>query len=206
MTIFKKLLVSLALVLASFQLHAATYGFSQITSNGTIDISGQLSVSVEEGTGGAYFTFFNDVGVNSSIAGIFFDSGNLFSDITVDSMSAGVVVSEDNNPGGFISGFDTTFSASKDGKMSNGIDSTTEWAKFFASYDLGTTFDTVLASIDSLSLQLGLHVISIDQPGGGDQSEKFINEISSVPVPAAAFLFAPAMLGLMGLRRKNKNA
>jgi len=31
-------------------------------------------------------------------------------------------------------------------------------------------------------------------------------DISSVPVPAAAFLFAPALLGFMGLRRKAKNA
>lgn len=29
-------------------------------------------------------------------------------------------------------------------------------------------------------------------------------ELSEVPLPAAAFLFAPALLGLMGLRRKNK--
>lgn len=30
--------------------------------------------------------------------------------------------------------------------------------------------------------------------------------VSAVPVPAAAFLFAPALLGFMGLRRKAKNA
>tara|TARA_R110001606_G_scaffold395664_2_gene568400 strand:+ start:13940 stop:14518 length:579 start_codon:yes stop_codon:yes gene_type:complete len=30
-------------------------------------------------------------------------------------------------------------------------------------------------------------------------------EISEVPVPAAAFLFAPALIGFMGLRRKAKN-
>lgn len=31
------------------------------------------------------------------------------------------------------------------------------------------------------------------------------SNLSAVPVPAAAFLFAPALLGLMGLRRKAKN-
>ena len=31
-----------------------------------------------------------------------------------------------------------------------------------------------------------------------------INEISEVPLPAAAFLFAPALLGFIGLRRKTK--
>lgn len=30
-------------------------------------------------------------------------------------------------------------------------------------------------------------------------------EVSEVPVPAAAFLFAPALLGFMGFRRKAKN-
>ena len=29
--------------------------------------------------------------------------------------------------------------------------------------------------------------------------------VSAVPIPAAAFLFAPALLGFMGLRRKAKN-
>jgi hypothetical protein len=32
------------------------------------------------------------------------------------------------------------------------------------------------------------------------------NAPSAVPIPAAAFLFAPALLGFMGLRRKAKNA
>jgi len=32
------------------------------------------------------------------------------------------------------------------------------------------------------------------------------SNVSAVPVPAAAFLFAPALLGLMGLRRKAKSA
>lgn len=31
-------------------------------------------------------------------------------------------------------------------------------------------------------------------------------DVSAVPVPAAAFLFAPALLGFMGLRRKAKNS
>lgn len=32
------------------------------------------------------------------------------------------------------------------------------------------------------------------------------NEVSAVPLPAAAFMFAPALLGFMGLRRKAKNS
>ncbi|HEC58049.1 hypothetical protein LCGC14_0867420 [marine sediment metagenome] len=33
-----------------------------------------------------------------------------------------------------------------------------------------------------------------------------ISAVSAVPIPAAAFLFAPALLGFMGLRRKSKQA
>jgi hypothetical protein len=35
---------------------------------------------------------------------------------------------------------------------------------------------------------------------------KWLYKVSPVPIPAAAFLFAPALLGFMGLRRKAKNS
>jgi len=43
---------------------------------------------------------------------------------------------------------------------------------------------------------------------GDNQVSSYVVEygISEVPVPAAAFLFAPALLGFMGLRRKAKKA
>lgn len=42
--------------------------------------------------------------------------------------------------------------------------------------------------------------------GGGLSNYRVYNSgISEVPVPAAAFLFGPALLGFMGLRRKAKN-
>jgi hypothetical protein len=41
-----------------------------------------------------------------------------------------------------------------------------------------------------------------DSLGGGIDNIS----VSAVPLPAAAFLFAPALLGFMGLRRKAKNA
>ena len=43
---------------------------------------------------------------------------------------------------------------------------------------------------------------------GADDTAYFdaitINEIASVPAPAIAYLFAPALLGLMAVRRKNR--
>lgn len=34
----------------------------------------------------------------------------------------------------------------------------------------------------------------------------YVRDVSAVPVPAAAFMFAPALLGFIGLRRKAKDA
>ena len=38
-----------------------------------------------------------------------------------------------------------------------------------------------------------------------DMSYNSVVGVSEVPIPAAAFMFAPALLGLMGLRRRAKN-
>jgi hypothetical protein len=40
---------------------------------------------------------------------------------------------------------------------------------------------------------------------GGNIDAVSLTSVSAVPLPAAAFLFAPALLGFMGLRRKTKN-
>jgi hypothetical protein len=44
--------------------------------------------------------------------------------------------------------------------------------------------------------------------GGGSDSDydDIVVSLQAVPIPAAAFMFAPALLGFMGLRRKAKNA
>jgi hypothetical protein len=43
--------------------------------------------------------------------------------------------------------------------------------------------------------------------GGGLSNYRVYNSgISEIPIPAAAFMFAPALLGFMGLRRRAKNA
>jgi len=47
-------------------------------------------------------------------------------------------------------------------------------------------------------------ITNVDGPGGGISNYRAYN--SAVPIPAAAFLFAPALLGFMGLRRKAKNS
>lgn len=56
-----------------------------------------------------------------------------------------------------------------------------------------------------LSLAIGTEAYPIiDDVYGGSfgASEYYSSSVSAVPLPAAAFLFAPALLGLMGLRKR----
>jgi hypothetical protein len=46
----------------------------------------------------------------------------------------------------------------------------------------------------------------INDSNYGDNIGGMSLNVSAVPIPAAAFLFAPALLGFMGLRRKAKNS
>jgi hypothetical protein len=56
-------------------------------------------------------------------------------------------------------------------------------------------------------LGAGDHTIAlaVNQAVAGGQFNLKINAVSEVPVPAALLLFAPALLGFMGLRRKSQN-
>lgn len=56
--------------------------------------------------------------------------------------------------------------------------------------------------VDSVFLDGG---INADFPYRGTWASGTLQSLTTVPVPAAAFMFAPALLGLMGLRRRAKN-
>ena len=83
----------------------------------------------------------------------------------------------------------------------NGINSnTTEFLKYTLTLADGNTFDTVLNSINSGALLVGV----TGQTGNQGNDQYIINTPSQVTVPAALPLMASA-LGLFGLsRRKNK--
>jgi hypothetical protein len=54
--------------------------------------------------------------------------------------------------------------------------------------------------------KLGNNHYTVNENDSGYNYTITFGEVSEVPVPAAAFLFAPALLGFMGLRRKAKNS
>lgn len=57
----------------------------------------------------------------------------------------------------------------------------------------------------SLSSLVADYVTILSSSNSGVLDDLSYNNVSAVPVPAAVFLFAPALLGFMGLRRKAKN-
>lgn len=64
-----------------------------------------------------------------------------------------------------------------------------------------TVFDFMVTGTGSDILEFA--ALGIDDSLGGSLDRV---SVSAVPIPAAAFLFAPALLGFMGLRRKAKNS
>jgi hypothetical protein len=61
---------------------------------------------------------------------------------------------------------------------------------------------------NALTLTAGTIIVGFNDNGidlGDADFDDIIVALQPVPIPAAAFLFAPALLGFMGLRRKNKH-
>jgi len=205
-------------VLISTNSYAASYdyGFVKIAStNGAIDISDQLYVSVEEGSGGALFTFHNIVGTQSMITQLVFgDDNGVFSSIAhVENSGSDVAFNKDIGSGGY--GFTTTFDRASE--PNSGLDHADDWVSFFGTYSAGYDFVSLSQSILANTFHLGLHVQRIPLANGdnGDASDKYIlaggpipggfGGPDPVPLPAALWLFAPALLGFMGFRRKTKS-
>src|SRR5512145_721995 len=78
---------------------ADVIGFFKLTNNGNEDVSAQLSVDVTAvGTDQVAFTFYNNVGIASSITDVYFDDGTLLGIASVTG-SAGVDFSQLASPG-----------------------------------------------------------------------------------------------------------
>ena len=81
---------------------------------------------------------------------------------------------------------------------------------YFRVFELSAA--TTLSYLNDLTLSVGTIIIGFNDNGLGlgdadyDDIIVALKPISAVPIPAAAFLFAPALLGFMGLRRKAKNS
>ena len=204
-------LIFALLFFISFTAQAATYNFTQYSANGNVDVSSQLSVDIiDNGIDGALFTFFNDVGIASSITQVVFgDAVPLFSSIAYTGSFDGVNFSNSGTSGNDY-GFNKTFASSTVSGTNDGVNAAGEWISYTGIYDTNQDYSTLLAAILADNFNIGLHIQSIGQAGG---SEKYVMNDqpgpggfgNPVPLPAALWLFGPALLGFMGLRKKIKS-
>ena len=211
----KKLKIITALIAALSMMfvvgisQATTYSFVNVENNSTLDLSTQLSADVSMQGTDALITLRNDVdsGSYASITDIYFgyNTGltevSFFDDSGANVMFAGGAAPA-NLPGGTFKA-DYSADADQGGKSStlkaNGVDATGEWISFLVA--LGSNFDygNLLTAIGEGSFNIGVHVQAL---ADGDKSDSY--EVSTVPVPAAAWLFGTALFAFFATsRRKN---
>jgi hypothetical protein len=189
---------------------AASYGFSCITFNNASDCAigeAQLSVDITDagnisGVNYVDFTFTNTGSDESTISEVYFDDGTLLGISSIAS-SSGVSFSQGANPpnlpGGNVVGFDVTagFLADADNPApKKGVNIGGDWVTITFALINGLSYADTIAAMGS-DLRIGIHVINFESGG----SESFVAP-SPVPVPAAAWLFGSALLGLAGMKRK----
>lgn len=210
----------LPLLLATTTVFANTYHFLPINPNNNnigspTAVGNQLTLNVNDsGLGSALFTFTNPVGISASIVDVYFSdpAPTVFSSFSITNQTAGVNFSLDSpNPANFPEGgpsFVEVASADAAGagtnEIANGINAIGESLTFAALYNSGNNFNSLIAAINSGDFRIGLK--TRDNPEGGNPStDRWLNDtpVSAVPIPAAGWLFGSALMGLMGLRRKN---
>lgn len=205
--------IALAVLLAvSGSAYANNYSFYGITNNNAADITAgeaQLTVDVTDpsGSNNVLFTFYN-VGSNaSSIADIYFDDGTLLALSTLTG-STGVSFSQGASPqklpggNGASPGFVNTagFSADSDSPVQHNGVNPGEWLSVLFTLQSGQEYGTVLSSLQSGALRIGIHVQGFSSGG----SESFVNTISApVPEPEIYGMML-AGLGLMGLMGRSR--
>lgn len=209
---FKSLLVAFSAVgaMAMQDASAATYNFMKITNNGPDNLASQLTMEVLDVGTGASFTFYNNVGIASSITDIYFDAVSTttpFSSYGAWTGSAGVSFSAYANPADLPSGNTIGFTATYSGDsntpnpVSNGVNASGEWVSVTGTFDGTENFANLIAALADGTFRVGLHVQSI---GTTSNSDGYVNNVAPVPLPAAAWLFGPALVGLVTLSRRKK--
>jgi len=190
--------------------HASTLNFNCITAN---DISGasceiardQMTVVITDATDGtgdkALFTF-NNIGADleAFISEIYFIDDTLLGIASINNQ-AGVQFTSGANPAN-LPGYSASASFSVENKpgASNGIQ---------AGESLGITFDLldgVTFSDTKNALNTGALIIGIHAQGLGAGLDDSFGEslITTIPIPAAAWLFGSGLIGLMGFAKRKK--
>jgi hypothetical protein len=207
-----KLLAALALIggLVVSSVTSASTSFSLFTNNGYEDLSSQLVMETSAGSGNeVFFKFSNNVGIASSITDVYFDLGPA-SSFALGNMSigdqSGTDFSMGANPGnvpgwstiGFSADSGLTADSNSPHLMENGINALGEYLTISAFLTSGT-YDALLSDLRSGMFRVAMHVQAIGDRGGSDS---YVT--TTVPLPAAAWLFGSALLGFMGFSVRRK--
>ena len=201
-------LVVLPLILASSVAMAATFSFTPVNANQNnqiVPIGDLLQLEVLSlGANQVSFEFTNDNTSPSAIIAAYIGGPSLFSGSTfIESTGVNFDAIKQSQP---QTGFEIETASSSVNKggnnFSNGINSgTPEFLKYTLTLASGNTFETVINSINSGALLVGVTGQASNQ--GNDQY--IINTISAVSVPAALPLMAVA-LDAFGIARRRNNA
>ncbi len=179
----KKILLS-ALLAASFSANAAVISFGPASASGSGPVINFNNLVTPTG-------IIGDATITLNINGDFDWSGE-FADITLDGFSLGRVLDNNTTNDAFNfagdAGNQSASTVTGSATIANSV-----FASLILDGLLNLSFDTSAAvnccgTVNHLSGTITF------------------NEVSAVPIPAAAFMFAPALLGFMGLRRKAKNS
>ena len=179
-----------------------------------IDLSGTTSASLIDADGASFSqTFTGQTASGSGISGSPTGSLSLAPSGTISVASynsANSLLSPSNNQGPLSILFD--FNADSFSWVMGSSN-----AGYNVTVDLfsnnGSLINTVLISmlegynkysISGLGAFAGLTFRDNNDPYGVRYMDMSYNSVSEVPIPAAAFMFAPALLGFMGLRRRAK--
>lgn len=205
-------------------------GFYNISSNGHENIENQLGAQVRDqsqalsdfsesiNANEALFTFTNSADINSNIGEIYFDDGTIFSQTRIINSLGGFTnytngvnngIKPGNLPGGSTinPAFEATahFGADTQGNANNGVNASNDIVGIVIQLQSGLGFSNLQQALIDGTLRLGLHVRSIGDAGFSDS---FVNNpfsaapTSAVPIPAAMWLFGPALLALTGVIRR----
>ena len=202
---------------------ATTLTFEKITNNNDVDLTGQLSLDISSvGTTGVEFTFYNNVGFDSSLTDIYFDLGGstIFSSVSVSNDSDTLAITDDvyfNEgaktavlPGG--NGNEINFTSEFDAGAKNvkqGLDQGGEWVSLLATLGAGFSYADFMDGLWNGTHRIGLKIQSIADAcaaGVDDCSDDSSTYINVVPLPAAAWLFGTALFGFFVTSRREKNS
>jgi len=123
-----------------------------------------------------------------------------------------------NSAGSYVSSYAQTYAAQS--YYGTTSPNTTTGLLLAPAFTSGVAIGQLITDVNQLPTALDLkqtilfgHIVITEVAADPDYAAKDFGsylvrnykQISAVPVPAAAFMFAPALLGFMGLRRKAKN-